>query len=84
MNKDLPPYSELAQSLKLGVYQHYKGGIYQVLGVGRHTEDETQELVIYQSVTTGDMWVRPIELFFEIVEVENYHGPRFVYLKSNE
>jgi hypothetical protein len=82
MSKELLPYSELAQSLKSGVYQHYKGGIYEVLAVGRHTEDETQELVIYKSVTTGDLWVRPLKIFCEIVKTQDYHGPRFTFLHN--
>ena len=82
MHKEIPPLSSLALSLKTGVYQHYKGGIYNVLGVGRYSEDETQELVIYQSVTTGDLWVRPLKIFCEIVKIQDYHGPRFTFLHN--
>jgi hypothetical protein len=77
MHKEIPPLSELAQSIKLGIYKHYKGGMYKVLGIGRHTE-ENQELVIYQSLETNDIWIRPVEMFFEIVKTENYQGPRFI------
>lgn len=82
MNKEIPPYSALALSVKPGIYQHYKGGIYNVFGVARHTEDEGQELVVYQSVETGDRWVRPLQQFLETIDSENYHGPRFTFIRS--
>ena len=48
--------------MEAGVYKHYKGGFYQVLGVGVHTETG-QELVIYISLDASQtgprMRVRP-------------------------
>lgn len=35
--------------MRLGVYQHYKGALYQVLGVSRHSET-LEEMVVYQSL----------------------------------
>jgi hypothetical protein len=40
--------------MQAGVYRHYKGGYYQVLGVGQHTE--TKELmVVYISLSGSPM-----------------------------
>ena len=36
--------------LSLGLYQHYKGNVYQVIGLSRHSET-LEELVVYQSLT---------------------------------
>lgn len=51
-----------------GVYRHYKGSLYQVLGVARHSETE-EWLVVYQALY-GEQgyWLRPLNLWLEPVE----------------
>ncbi|HHF0384320.1 TPA: DUF1653 domain-containing protein, partial [Pseudomonas aeruginosa] len=53
--------------LQAGLYRHYKGQNYRVLGVARHSETE-EALVIYQALY-GEfgLWVRPLEMFTEAV-----------------
>lgn len=75
------------EKVKLGKYKHYKGFICQVIGVAKHSENPTQELVIYTHPTddgTEQLWARPIEMFLENVETESYKGPRFQYLESSQ
>jgi Protein of unknown function (DUF1653) len=51
-----------------GRYRHFKGGEYVLLEVARHTETD-ELLVVYHSVEDPDTtWVRPVEMFNEIVE----------------
>ena len=60
-----------------GLYRHYKGQIYQVIKLARHSE--TREwLVVYQALY-GDYgwWVRPASMFAEEVEVDGKRQPRF-------
>lgn len=66
--------------LQTGIYQHYKGHLYQVLHVARHSETE-EELVVYQCLY-GDysIWVRPLTMFIETVEVDAQPVPRFNFL----
>jgi len=62
------------------VYRHYKGGIYNVIGMGRHTETK-EELVFYED-TDGKLWARPVENFLENVEINGRKVPRFQHLGS--
>ena len=66
--------------IKLGKYKHFKGNEYQVIGIAKHSE--TLELmVVYQALYgSKEIWVRPAEMWTEIVDKEGYHGPRFQYI----
>lgn len=60
-----------------GTYEHYKGHRYEVIGVARHSET-LEELVVYRALYgANDIWVRPLSMFFEKVEVEGKRVPRF-------
>ncbi len=64
-------------SLTAGIYRHYKGQRYRVLGTARHSET-MEEVVVYQALY-GDfgLWVRPASMFCETVELEGEPIPRF-------
>ncbi len=60
-----------------GKYHHYKGGLYEVLGVARHSETE-EELVVYRPLYgEGGLWVRPKSMFLEFVLIDGVTLPRF-------
>ncbi|MBU2878665.1 DUF1653 domain-containing protein [Aliiglaciecola lipolytica] len=66
--------------LKAGKYRHYKGNDYEVIGVAKHSEDET-ELVVYRPLYgERNLWVRPLEMFIEEVDVEGKLIPRFRFI----
>jgi hypothetical protein len=50
-----------------GPYRHYRGGLYTLLCVARHSETE-EWFVTYNSQQTGDHWVRPLAMWSEPVE----------------
>ncbi len=66
--------------IKLGLYQHYKGNLYQVIGISRHSET-LEEHVVYQALY-GDygLWVRPLQMFAETILVNDQNLPRFKFL----
>ena len=82
MTDTLPPLSDAAKKLKLGKYRHFKGGEYEVLGVGRNSENPAEEMVIYRSLEMGELWVRPLSMFLEQVDRDEYKGQRFVYVND--
>lgn len=60
-----------------GLYRHYKGNLYQVMAIARHSETE-EELVVYQALYgERGLWVRPRAMFFETVLVDGKTVPRF-------
>lgn len=69
------------QALALGRYRHYKGMDYHVLGVAQHSETE-EPLVVYRCLY-GDfsLWVRPLNMFTEEVNIEGVTQPRFSFVE---
>jgi hypothetical protein len=63
--------------LKAGRYQHYKGNDYQVIGVARHSEDETEWVVYHPLYGDRSLWIRPLSMFTEQVERDGKLVPRF-------
>ncbi len=67
-------------TVRLGRYRHYKGKDYTVIGVARHSETE-EELVVYRKeYDDRSLWVRPLAMFVEQVQVAGKAVPRFAYL----
>lgn len=63
--------------LKVGKYRHYKGKEYEVIGVARHSET-LEELIVYRALYgSGELWVRPLNMFLAQVEVDGHKIPRF-------
>lgn len=67
-----------------GLYRHYKGAEYRVLGLAHHTETMAP-LVVYQALYGArGWWVRPHAMFCENVEVNGNSVPRFALVKADE
>ncbi|MGN8552659.1 UNVERIFIED_CONTAM: DUF1653 domain-containing protein [Microbacterium sp. SLM126] len=67
-------------TIQPGTYRHFKGGLYTVIGVARHSETE-QELVVYRPLSGEQgLWVRPVEMWTETVEHDGRSGPRFTLI----
>jgi hypothetical protein len=70
------------ESIKPGIYEHYKGKHYQVYELCRHSETE-EWLVVYRTLY-GDysLWVRPLAMFCENVTVNEKVVPRFQWIRD--
>jgi hypothetical protein len=71
-------------ALEKGIYKHYKGNLYEVIDVARHSETE-EYLVVYKTLY-GDFstWVRPLDMFQETVEVDGQQVARFAFVESSD
>lgn len=66
-----------------GIYQHYKGNQYRVMGVARHSETE-EELVVYRPMYgEAGLWVRPKSMFVEQVQTSDGLKQRFSLLEAD-
>jgi len=64
--------------IEAGIYQHYKGKRYEVVGVG--VDSETMKpVVVYTPQYKSDVpfYVRPYEMFLEFVEIDGKKQERF-------
>ena len=71
-------------NLELGFYKHYKGTIYEVIGVARHSET-LEALVVYKATYQPEgenLWVRPLSMFTEFVMVDGLEKKRFEKIRE--
>ena len=63
-----------------GIYKHYKGDYYLVLGVCYHSET-AEKMVLYQALYDDNkIWCRPYDMFFEEV---NKNGQKYRFEKQD-
>ncbi len=48
-------------------YKHYKGNLYKIIALGKHSEN-LEEMIVYQSVKDGQIWIRPKSMWNEIID----------------
>lgn len=67
-----------------GKYRHFKGGLYEVLGVASHSET-MEPMVVYRALY-GEygLWVRPASMWNETVERDGTVYPRFTRIEDTE
>lgn len=75
----------MSQEVQNGVYEHYKGKRYEVIGIARHSET-LGEMVVYKALYKGEfpegsLWVRPLKMFTEnVTTISGGSVPRFRYV----
>ncbi len=70
--------------VKPGIYRHYKGNLYEVIGKVRHSET-LEDLILYKALYKSEgenLWVRPEKMFFENIIVAGNPVQRFVFVEK--
>ena len=66
--------------IPLGVYRHYKGNKYEVVGFAKHSET-LEDMVIYKALYgEGGTWVRLLSMWEELVPVDDRQVKRFGFI----
>ena len=77
-------YEEAVQSIRPGRYRHFKGREYEVIGIARHSEDESP-LVVYRKLYDDlSLWVRPADMWNEEVVRDGRSYTRFVRIDGQD
>ena len=69
--------TDAAPDVPLGLYRHFKGGAYEVIGLARHSETLSWHVVYRALYGDGGLWVRPATMFLEYVTHNGETVPRF-------
>lgn len=68
--------------IKPGRYRHFKGNMYEVIGVAKHSES-LEEMVVYRALYgSGDLWVRPASMWDETIERDGRVFKRFEFIED--
>ncbi len=72
------------QEIKHGIWEHYKGNRYRVLGMATHSET-LEPMVVYRALyAKGEVWVRPASMWHETVATPDGDCPRFRLIREEE
>ena len=58
------------------IFEHYKGGTYDIISMATHTETQ-EKMVVYKSLNFGSIYVRPYEIFIGAIQKDNETILRF-------
>lgn len=70
-------------SIQPGIYLHYKGKKYRVIGTAKHSET-MEDLVLYEPMykSISQFWVRPLTMFQEEIEIDGKKVKRFQFIST--
>ncbi len=68
--------------IKLGKYRHFKGNVYELVAIAKHSET-LEDMVVYRSLEDEALvWVRPLSMWCETVEKDGKTVPRFTFIED--
>ena len=86
-----PPLLSSHQDIQVGgIYQHYKGNFYKVIGIACHSEDPAAKFVVYEALYDipgfgkNSLWIRPHDMFAEKVMINGVQVDRFAKVDTKE
>ena len=69
-------------TIRMGIYRHFKGNLYEVQAIAKHSETQ-EDYVVYKALYgEGGLWVRPAAMFAEKIERDGSVMDRFEFLRD--
>lgn len=68
------------EPIKKGIYHHFKGEYYEVIGEGFDSETNTV-MVIYRNINNEKIWIRPKNMFLDVVDYDGKKQIRFKFIR---
>lgn len=66
--------------IQTGLYRHFKGNLYEVIGTALHSETR-EPMVVYRALYgEHGLWVRPAAMWSEMIERGGQTVRRFTYI----
>jgi hypothetical protein len=76
--------TDIDDTLRKGIYRHFKGNLYQLMDQARHSETQ-DEYVVYRALYgERGLWVRPLAMFREQIERDGKVMARFEFIRDAE
>ena len=69
-------------TVKAGIYKHYKNQLYHVIGLARQSETEEPHVVYRPLYNDSGLWIRPLSMFDETIEVDGRKVKRFAFVEE--
>lgn len=66
--------------VKKGIYRHFKGHVYRVIGIAKHSETLEEMVVYVNAENEDDVWLRPVPMFLETITKDGKTFPRFEFV----
>lgn len=70
-----------------GVWKHYKGNLYKVVGLAKNTKT-MERSVVYEGILKKNnqkgMWITPMSDFFKIIDKDGEQIQRFIRIDFDE
>jgi len=63
--------------VELGYYRHFKGNLYEVIAIAKHSETQEEMVVYKSSLNEKEFWIRPLSMWKEVVVHNEKTLPRF-------
>jgi hypothetical protein len=64
------------------IYRHFKGNLYQIITIARHSETDMEMVVYQQLYSPYEVYVRPLDMFMSRVDKDEYRFEKVEKLES--
>lgn len=61
------------------IYRHFKGNVYQIITLARHSESNIKMVVYQQLYAPFEVYVRPLDMFMSKIDTKKYPNEKQIY-----